>query len=392
MTRPDFSILGTALQLLFPIPRFVLERSGPLGTLPALPSSIRPLIGRVVSELFHGAAMDAISLGLASALKYGIGAVKKATTASADSADKGRATSDFEATLKALLVADPANKVSEEDVFSALVQERIKAEKGEDALAKFQELLGQSKEAMKKPDGFIPVEDATKDALRKFRDSGEISKDESEKIYSQAFAAAQLDSNKGALFDNRGGPGDSSIAVSSLEDALLASRTKMTAFDDGSETAELRSLEEASAGKVFSETPNSPGSSSEVSSGGFLFKPVSDSDGRLAILLPPKLSGLVQSVRLVDKNGDPIESGRYAGNGNGGRDHYRFSRAGGGYPDGLKVEVVLKTQEIVRYTIKETSQRTENISPDTGSGSSNGSRNGNGDSSLGDDSASDNSL
>ncbi len=325
----------------------------------------------------------------ASALNYGMNSLKAAITSSAtDGAQQPKtpagtgSSADFDKTLKAFLAANGENKVSEEDVFSALVQERIKKTKGEDALKTFQDLLAKSREAQKKPDGFVPVEDATKDALRKFRESGAISKDEADSIYSQAFAAAQLDSNKEALFDNRGGPGDSSIAVASLEEALLASRTVCTGFDNGTETAAVRSLDEPSAGK--SAGPDTGGHVSEPGAGGFLFKPISDSDGRLAILLPPKLTGLVSGCRLVGPDGKEIESGRYSGNGNGGRDHFRFSRAGGGYPDGLRVEVTLKTGEIVRYLIRETSQRTENISPE--------SDNGNGGSTSGGDSSGDNSL
>ncbi len=333
--------------------------------------------------------MEALSLAFASALNYGLKSLKSAVSSSSATpppeqkiAKTSGGSGDFDATLKALLAADGQNKVSEEDVFSALVQERIGKEKGQDALKTFQDLLKKSRDAHKKPDGFVPVEDATKDALRKFRDTGAISKEEADKIYSQSFAAAQLDSNKDALFDNRGGPGDSSVAVAGLEEALLASRTVFTAFDAGTETAAVRSLDEASAGKPGG--ADSGGHVSEPGAGQFLFKPISDSDGRLAVLLPPKLAGLVSGVTLIGPDGRELESGRYAGNGNGGRDHFRFSQAGGNYPDGLTVQVALKTGEVVRYLIRETSQRTENISPENG--------NGNGGSSSKGESPSDNSL
>lgn len=332
--------------------------------------------------------MEALSLAFASALNYGIKSLKSAVASSSTTppnqhkiASIGSAPGDFDATLKALLAADEQNKVSEEDVFSALVQQRIKQEKGDDALQTFQDLLTKSRDSHKKADGFVPLEDATKDALRKFRDSGAISNEEADKIYSQSFAAAQLDSNKDSLFDNRGGAGDSSIAVASLEEALLASRTVFTAFDSGAETAAVRSLDEASVGKPKS---SAGGHVSEPGAGQFLFKPISDSDGRLALLLPPKLAGLVSGVKLIGPNGKELESGRYAGNGNGGRDHYRFSQPGGNYPDGLTVEVALKTGEMVRYLIRETSQRTENLSPTNG--------NGNDDSSSNDRTPGDNSL
>ena len=320
----------------------------------------------------HGAAMDAISLGLATSLKYGSRLLKSASSSSSPTGISEGSGTEFDKTLKALLVADQANKVSEEDVFSALVQERIGKSKGQDALKGFQDLLGKSKDALKKADGFIPVEDATKDALRKFRDSGAISKEEADSIYSQAFAGAQLDSNSSALYDNRGGAGDPTIAVAAIDEAMRASRTKFAAFDEGGEVAAVRSLDEPSAGKPIS------GSHSESGSAGFLFKPISDSDGRLAVLLPSGLAGLVAGVKLVDSKGNPLETGRYSGNGNGGRDHFRFTKPGGDYPDALRVEITLKTGELVRYFIQETSERTENISPDNGNGSSGDSSRGRG--------------
>ncbi len=336
----------------------------------------------------QGAAMEALSLAFASALNYGLKSLKSAVSSASTTpppqqkiAKTSSGSGDFDATLKALLAADGQNKVSEEDVFSALVQERIGKEKGQDALKTFQDLLQKSRDAHKKADGFVPVEDATKDALRKFRDTGAISQEEADKIYSQSFAAAQLDSNKDALFDSRGGPGDSSVAVATLEEALLASRTVFTAFDAGTETAAVRSLDETSAGKPKGADG---GHVSEPGAGQFLFKPISDSDGRLAILLPPKLAGLVSGVKLIGPGGKDLESGRYAGNGNGGRDHYRFNQPGGNYPDGLTVEVALKTGQLVRYLIRETSQRTENITAENGNGNDGSSSNGgsSGDNSL----------
>jgi hypothetical protein len=138
---------------------------------------------------------------------------------------------EFDATLKSFLSSDPAQKVSEEELFSALVQERIKKVKGEGALKEFQEQLAQSKQTHTKAGGFVASEDATKDALRAFQAAGKLSQEETDVIYSQAFAAAQLDENKDALFDNRGGPNDPTMAVASMEQALLLSRALVQKFD-----------------------------------------------------------------------------------------------------------------------------------------------------------------
>ncbi|MCK6552015.1 hypothetical protein L6R52_39655, partial [Myxococcota bacterium] len=91
--------------------------------------------------------------------------------------------------------------------------------------------------------------------------------------------------------------------------------------------------------------------------GGFLWKPVSDSDGRLAILTPEKLTGQIAGVSVKDPSGRVIESGRPAGVGNGDREHFRFSRPGGAFPPGSVVEIKLKNGETVNYTIPNPSER-----------------------------------
>lgn len=263
--------------------------------------------------------------------------------------------SEFDKTLRLLVGSERANQVSEEDLFAALVQERIKNLKGEEHLKEFQSVLQSSQQSLKKHDGFIPMEDATKAALMQFRTAGKLTSEETDSIYSQAFAAAQLDSDVNALFDSKGGKGDTSIAVASLEQALLSSRVSINEYDSGKKTAPKRSVEEASNGRPIS----AGGVATTSSDSGFLFKPISDSDGKLAILLPPRLTGLAQGVRLMSPSGELLETGRYSGNGNGDREHFRFTKPGGGYPDGLTVEVLIKGGEIVRYTIDETSERNE---------------------------------
>jgi hypothetical protein len=286
--------------------------------------------------------------------------------------DTGNSQGDFNSTLKAFLSPDQSNKVSEEELFSALVQERLKKTKGDSALSEFKTIFDSAKKRLQKPNGFIPVEDAAKEALKEFRDAKKITKEEADSIYSQAFAGAQLDQNKDALYDGRGGPNDPTIAVADMEQALLLSGALIGKFDSGTEQATARTLDEPSNAAVTS-AGGGGAPTSESNGAGFLFKPVSESDGKLVVLLPPRLAGLVKSVSLVGPNGEVIETGRYTGNGNGARDHYRFSRAGGQYQDGVTVQATLATGELVRYLIKETSQRTENLQPDaTGSSASSG--------------------
>ncbi len=264
--------------------------------------------------------------------------------------------------LTGVLTPDSANKVNEEDLFSAIVQERVKNAKGDEALAKFQETLTKAKDSVRKPNGHVPIEDATKAALIQAREAGLLTKEEADKIYSEAFAAAQLDDNKEVLYDGRGGANDPTIAVAAMEQALLLAGGIIDKFTNGSLTATIRSVEEISNGKMGT----LPGQHSESGgSGGFLYKPTSDTTGKLVVLMPSKLAGMIAGVKIYDPAGNLLESGRYTGNGNGGRDHFRFKKTGGDYPDGLFVQATLTTGDTVLYRIGETSQRTENIDPVT---------------------------
>jgi hypothetical protein len=269
----------------------------------------------------------------------------------------------FEGSLKEFLTPLSSEQISEEELFSALVQERVQALKGESGLAEYNALFDASKSAMQKTDGYIPFEDATKAALLAFSAGGGISADEATTIYSQSFAAAQLDDNTSVLFDDRGGKNDPTMAVASMEQALLLAHSKLTSFDNGEETAALRDLTEAS-NKLPGQnnTQSSSGHTSE-STGGFLYKPVSDSDGRLVVLLPPSMAGQIKRVSLVNAKGKVIERGQFSGNANGGRDHFRFQRAGGKYPDNLEVRVTLATGKVMRYLIDETAKRQEGLKP-----------------------------
>ena len=93
---------------------------------------------------------------------------------------------------------------------------------------------------------------------------------------------------------------------------------------------------------------------------GFLWKPESDKDKKLAILLPPGLSGQVAEVVILSPDGKrTLQRGRYSGVGNGGREHYRFSKAGDKFPDGSIVVIKLKDGTSKHMVIKETSARLE---------------------------------
>jgi hypothetical protein len=92
---------------------------------------------------------------------------------------------------------------------------------------------------------------------------------------------------------------------------------------------------------------------------GFLWKPVSDSDGKLAVLLPPSMTGKVTGVRILSPQGDQLATGKSGGVANGGREHFRFDRAGGNFPSGSKVVIQFKNGGQQEVTIQQTGVRNE---------------------------------
>ena len=93
---------------------------------------------------------------------------------------------------------------------------------------------------------------------------------------------------------------------------------------------------------------------------GFLWKPISDSDGQLVILLPSLYTKNVAQVSLYSSEENKfIESGRYSGIGNGDREHYRFKSAGSHYPAEVIVEISLKSGGKKMITIDNPANRLE---------------------------------
>lgn len=294
----------------------------------------------------------------------------------------------FDGFLKAVLGKEGQHNVSEEELFAALLQERVASTQGEEAAIAFNDLFEAHKSSLQQAKGFVPFEDAAKNALRDLRDQELISAEDADKVYSEAFSAAQLDGNVTALFDDRGGDNDPTIAVQVLEQALLASRVKIEQFDAGEESAEIRSLDEASNSKASSlplatasATISGPQASTNFNDGtrndpdvalalttpqgsvvdganGFLFKPISDNQGTLAVLVPEALAYKVAGVLLRDSNGTVVDEGYSTGYGElGTREKFSFSKRGGDYPKNLTVELHLLDGSISRYSIPDPSQR-----------------------------------
>jgi len=94
------------------------------------------------------------------------------------------------------------------------------------------------------------------------------------------------------------------------------------------------------AGQVFVEVETAPKLDELIGApgpgGGFIWKPVSEGDGKLVVLLPASLTDSIRAGWIADEEGEVVEVGRFTTDShNGGREHYRFSLPGRGYGNNL---------------------------------------------------------
>ncbi len=96
-----------------------------------------------------------------------------------------------------------------------------------------------------------------------------------------------------------------------------------------------------------------------VGSGEFLWKPISESDGNLVILLPSRFRGAdVSAVDVLDSGGKVLERGRFVGDThNGNRAHYRYNMPGARYGTNLTVRATLTAGGTETWQIPNGAQR-----------------------------------
>ncbi len=85
---------------------------------------------------------------------------------------------------------------------------------------------------------------------------------------------------------------------------------------------------------------------------GFLWKPQSESDGKLVTLLPENLRGKVQGVEIQSADGRVLDRGKFSGDQkNGGRPHFRFGKSGAAYGNNVKVVATLNDGKKVAWNV-----------------------------------------
>ena len=110
-------------------------------------------------------------------------------------------------------------------------------------------------------------------------------------------------------------------------------------------------------------TETTPRSPTDGVGTGFLWKPVSESNGKLAVLFPRNYTGKIDRASLhtgypvTDAN--RLEDGIYSTTGNGNRMTWRFSKSGGAYPAPSYATAHLKDGSSVTYMVSTPGSRVD---------------------------------
>ncbi len=260
---------------------------------------------------------------------------------------------DFMGSIKEILNKTTGQKVHEERFQYGIATYLIGQKFGDEAASAFQEAF----KANRKKGQANAGEDATKEALKQLVSDGILTEKQAEQINGLSFKAAQLDGKENQLYD---GKGDTSAKAGINKAVNLAWEDLESLVNGDMADWPTRSLDAPST-KTKEVSSSSGVSSSAVPSGGgsqeFLWKPRSDHGNKLVIILPNRFKGMVSSVSVLGPNGREIEEGKSSGYANGNREHFRFNKDGGSYPNNAIVEITLTNGETVRYRVGDTSNR-----------------------------------
>ena len=88
---------------------------------------------------------------------------------------------------------------------------------------------------------------------------------------------------------------------------------------------------------------------------GFLWKPVSESNGKLAVIFPREYTGKIARTSVHSgfpvSDANRIDDGTFSTTGNGNRMTWRFPKAGGGYPANCYATAYMKDGSSISYYI-----------------------------------------
>lgn len=261
-------------------------------------------------------------------------------------------------------------RINEQEMYAAITHYLL-AEKNPELAERFLNDLPATLQAFRESGVGTDFFKSTDRIMRAMLRERKITHAEYKELRNEAYGKAQFDSDRSWL-DQKKVPElkDGDTALRSVDTALkmyeknpAANETEIGQFK--ARVAELSRKKWKSSGlssaQKAAEPAASPGGAENSALSpinGFLWKPVSDSDGKLVILLPSSLTGQAEKVSIFSANGETlIASGRYAGIGNGMRQHYRFDKPGNAFPDGAIVEVQLRDGGKMQIKIGDTSAR-----------------------------------
>lgn len=257
-----------------------------------------------------------------------------------------------------------ASQIDEESLFMAILGQRIQAMKGDEAAQTYQTRVQEHLEELAAGGAYASVELAARAALTDFYEEAMLTEEEAQTLHAQAFKSAQLDDNSASLYDGRGGEDDPTMTVADISKALASAEALLTKFDNNEEVSGTMPLDIGNTG--IEDIGKGDGSSAiddvyggEIRSfgGGFVFKPVSEKDGNLVILLPSEFAGEIVRLQLFGTDGTLIETGDDQGETNGNRPTFRFDQPGADYPANIQVVATLTDGTERTYSIPDPSQR-----------------------------------
>lgn len=274
--------------------------------------------------------------------------------------------------------------ISEQRAYAQSIRSQL-ADRHPELLAELRSRLPQISQSIRKNHSQGKLEFKTVDrAMREFVREGKLSESEYERTRAEALATADTDHQLGLSTD--AGSFNPEAKEISENGAHLATTEQIAAFllaerlnptrRDRVKPAEVR--EDQTVGGIDGTTapvpvgdstpitpaPSTPGlpqaDSKKTEFTGFLWKPHSDSDGRLVILLPASITGAASKVEILNPAGTRvIANGSYAGIGNGFRQHYRFEQSGEHFPANAIVKITLSDGQVGTVRIPNPGQRWE---------------------------------
>ena len=255
-------------------------------------------------------------------------------------------------------------KVTEHDLYAAAIHNKMKNEHPE-KLARFEKEFENRLLRLEIRTDKIKVRAAANRAIRGMVKSGLFTRSEAREIRQESFGKAQLDSDRSWLSRIRGADPEDA-PVRNLSSALELFEANTGATDSEFEEFRSRRRERRRARRAkLNQSAGTNGSShvgtnsvgSSSAPDNFIWKPMSESDGNLVILLPQNFTDNVAGVSVYGPDGEMLEEGRATGVANGGREHFRFSQPGENFPAGSEVVIRLSDGTTQKIVISDPSSR-----------------------------------